>query len=105
MATPQDQKITFNLDTVEREKEPVEPFVVAIGDRAITLIDPQDLDYQTLLAIEQPVQFLRHAMSKEDREFLRTQKIPGWKFGEMMNRYMRHYGLDELPNGGGSRTL
>lgn len=93
-ATP--EKITFNLDELERPaEEKVEPFVVVIAGRPITMTDPAELDWQDLLEIENPTDFLRHCVSSDDRRFIADQAIPGWKFGKLIETYMFHYKMDE----------
>ena len=95
------ERVEFNLDSLEREQT-YRPFTVNVNDRVITMNDPAELDWRQLLEIEQPAMFLRHCISQDDRDYLREQKIPGWKFGKMIEAYQRHYGLDTLGNAGGS---
>lgn len=95
------ERIDFNLDDVEREKT-YKPFVTAVNGHAVTMKDPSELDWKILLEIESPVMFLRHCVSEEDKDYLREQNIPGWKFGKLIDAYMKHYGLDKQGNGAGS---
>lgn len=89
-------QITFNLDTVEKDPaEVIEPFVVNIGGRAITMTDPSDLDWQDLEDIQTPSGFLAFAVTAEDRRHIAQQRIPGWKFGKLMEAYMQHYRMEE----------
>lgn len=96
------RKVTIDLNTVDREKT-YEPFVAKIGDREINFVDPADLDWKDLLDIEEPQQFLRYAVSPEDKEFLKKADMPGWKFRLLMEAYTSHYGLDSPGNGRASR--
>lgn len=89
------EEITLNLDTVERPGGPIKPFSAVVEGRRIVMTDPEDIDWQDLLEIEDPLDFLRHCVSDEDRTYLRGVKIPGWKFGVLMERYQKHYKLDE----------
>lgn len=89
--------VVFDLDTAERPREEIveQPFTVNVKGRAITMLDPGELDWQDLMSIETPAGFLRHSLSDEDRKYLRDQKIPGWKFNLLMDAYMAHYNLEE----------
>lgn len=103
MATnPQQPAVTLDLDNVDREQV-YQPFVVTVEGRTITMNDPSNIDWKDLLDIEEPAQFLRYAVSEEDRAHLRQAKIPGWKFKLLMESYTRHYGLDIRGNGTASR--
>lgn len=87
-------KVHLNLDTLERE-EHYETFRPVVNGRAISMTDPAELDWQVLADIEDPTEFLRHAIGEEDKDFLRSAKIPGWKFGKLIDGYVKHYGLDK----------
>lgn len=92
-----DNGVVFDLDTVERPADQVvsQPFVVNIKGRPIQMIDPGELDFRDVLAMDNPSEFLRHAISAEDREFIALQDIPAWKFNALMERYGKHYRLEE----------
>lgn len=99
------QKIHFNVATAEREKT-YEPFVLALSDGStIVMTDPRELDWQDLLTIENPADFFRFCVSDEDKDKLRKEKIPGWKFNDLITEYQLHYGLGDKGNGAGSRTF
>ncbi len=88
-------KIHFNLDEIERDDE-FEVFTFAVKgadgeQRTLQATDPADIDYQDLLAIESPVQFFRYTMSQEDRDFLATTRIKGWRLGKLVEKYLEHY--------------
>jgi hypothetical protein len=97
------ESITLNLDAIEREKT-YEPFVVGIGGRSVTMTDPAEIDWKDLAEIDQPVQFFKYACDKETRDYLLTQKIPGWKLGKLIEAYMAHYGLENKGNVDGLLT-
>lgn len=89
-------KIHLDLDAVERPSKDIkEPFVVKINGRTITMIDPSDLDWRDLLLMESPMDFLRYALSPEDKSWLTEQATPGWKFSQLMEAYYSHYDLEE----------
>lgn len=100
-----DTKITFNLNTAEREKS-YEPYVVALSDGStITMTDPAELDWSEILLIENPADFFRFCVSEDDKPRLRKEKIPGWKMRLLIEDFQRHYGLDTAGNAAGSRTF
>lgn len=88
--------ITLDLDAAQRPANEVKPpFVVKIQDREIGMKDPAELDWRDLILMESPTEFLRLSLSKEDREFLLSQDLPGWKFNQLMEAYYTHFDLDE----------
>lgn len=104
MAAPSKQ-IHFNLETVEVEA-PKEPFVVGLpGGETIAMIEPDELDWQQLLDLDDPVKFLRYAISEEDRAKLAKEKFSGKKFAALIEAYQEHFGLPQRGNGVASRIL
>lgn len=96
MSTDLPKKIHLDLDAAERPADEVkEPYTFTIAGREITMIDPGELDWQDLLFITNPMDFLRYALSSEDRDFLLDQKVPGWKFGLLMEGFYKHYDLEK----------
>lgn len=90
------QHIDLDLDTAERpESEVKPPFAANIAGRRITMEDPADLDWRDLLLLENPAEFLRLSLTKDDRKFLLEQPLPGWKFNKLMEAYYNHYDLDD----------
>lgn len=88
------QNIQINLDELENE-DAKEPFRAVVKGRTIEMKDPAELDWQDLLEITNPLDFMRYCMEKEDRKFLHEQKIEGWRFGKLIEAYMTYYELDE----------
>lgn len=99
-------KVTLNLDSLERE-DPREPFSVVVAGKRIVMSDPADLDWKILLELREdnPAQFFRHVVSADDQNHFRKAAIPGWKMRKLMEMYQEHYGLENLGNGAGSRTF
>jgi hypothetical protein len=86
----------LNLDTIEREGGPTEPFEFTLGGRDYTLSDPQDVDWQELLvAMNHPVSFFRYVLPKADQPEFFDQKMPSWKMNVLMRKYQQHYGLPD----------
>lgn len=93
---PGDTNVTFDLDAAERpEEEIIEPFVTRVDGRAITMVDPGEFDWQDLLDIQSPQDFLRYCLADDDREHLNNVSMPGWKLNLLMDRYMKHYRLND----------
>ena len=89
-------RITLDLDAAARPDGEVKPpFVVVVKGREISMEDPAELDWRDLILLESPTEFLRLALSAEDRKFLLAQDLPGWKFNQLMEAYYSHYDLDE----------
>lgn len=102
---PENQKVTFNLATVERERT-YEPYVIALASgETIVMTDPADLDWTDILKIENPADFFRFCVSDEDKEKLRKEKIPGWKMRLLIQDYQQHYGIGDVGNAAASRTF
>lgn len=90
--------IVFDLDSAQRPADQVKPpFTFNWHGRAVTLTDPAELDYETLLKIEQPAGFLRYTASQEDRDFLAAEEnqMEGWRIGLLIEKFYKHYGLDQ----------
>lgn len=97
--TPAD--ITFNADTYEREQGPDKPYVVVIGGRPLTFVDPQEIPWQDLMDLDDPETFAGTTLEDEDdrKHFLETPLKTGVML-EVMRRYREHYGLGNQGNVG-----
>lgn len=84
----------LNLDTLEREGGTPKPFDFILRERRYVLSDPQEIDWQDLMAaMSNPTLFFRMVLPPDDHsEFFRT-KIPSWKMNALMKNYQVHYGL------------
>lgn len=88
--------VTLDLDAYERPAKDVkEPFTVKLGGQVVTFKDPEDLDWQDLLDIENPVDFLRYCVTREERLHILSLEMPGHKFAKLMESYQVHFGLEE----------
>jgi hypothetical protein len=88
--------VILDLDAETRDEKDVKPpFVVTVGGKAVTLEDPSNIDWRDLAAVEIPADLLRVAMSVEDRDHLRKQAMPAWKFNRFMEAYYTHYDLED----------
>jgi len=85
--------VVFDLDAETRDEIP--PFVAQVGGRSITMIDPETMDWQDVMDIDSPLDFLRYCVTGEDREFIFGLKMPAWRLGRLMENYQKHYGLEE----------
>lgn len=88
--------VILDLDLETRpEKDVKPPFVVNVEGRKVSLADPTEIDWRELASVEQPVDLLRVAMSREDRNYLYDLALPAWKFNRLMEAYYGHYDLEE----------
>lgn len=88
--------VVLDLDLETRpEKDVKPPFVVNVEGRKVSLSDPTEIDWRELASVEQPVDLLRVAMSREDRNYLYDLSLPAWKFNRLMEAYYSHYDLEE----------
>lgn len=93
--------VTLDLDALEREDRAL-PFRFLLNGNSYLLSDPQEIDWQDLLAaMASPQMFFRLVLPADQRESFFTSKVPSWKMRKLMDRYNDHYGLPSLPNAGG----
>jgi hypothetical protein len=88
--------ITLDLDAYERPAKDVkEPFAVKLGGRVVVFEDPEELDWQDLLDIDHPAEFLNYSVSVEDRRHIVDLKMPSHKFAKLMESYQTHFGIED----------
>lgn len=93
---PGDVNLTLDLDALERPAKDVKPpFTVKVGDRVLTMQDPEELDWQDLLDLQHPIDFLQYVLSDDDRQHLMNQNMPGWKLSKLMDKYTKHFDIDK----------
>lgn len=91
-------KNALNLDALEREGAP-EPFEVFHGGRLYKLTDPKEIDWQDLIAaLGNPALFFRRVLPESEWTTFMSTKMPTWKMNKLMEKYLQHYGLPDLPN-------
>lgn len=95
------QKVHSNLDEMERDSK--EPFAAVVNNHRFTMKDPADIDFKDLLEIQHPANFLKYALDDEAKKVLAEEYVPGWKFNNLINDYMKYYDLD--PNAAGKGWL
>jgi hypothetical protein len=89
-------KIHLNLDEAERpDDQKFDLFAFNLKDRRIEVSDPAEIDYQDLLECETPIEFFRFTMSQDDRDFLAAQRMPAWRLGLLLEKYLTHYKAKE----------
>lgn len=88
--------VILNLDTLQRpEKDVKPPFIVVLAGRRITFTDPAEIDWQDLAGIDVPADLFSVALTRDDRNFFREQRMAGWKFNELMQSYYTHYDFED----------
>ena len=97
MTKPIDEPTNLALDLDAEERRPAdvkEPFKVKVAGRVITFIDPEELDWQDLLDINKPTDWLHYSLSREDRQHLYEQRLPGWKLNKLIEAFMAWYNIE-----------
>lgn len=93
--------VALDLDALEREGAPG-PFDIILGGKRFLLSDPQEVDWQDLMAaMANPHMFFRLVMPPEDHQQFFETRLPSWKMRKLMQRYQDHYGIPDAPNAGG----
>jgi hypothetical protein len=88
--------VDLDLDAFERPAtEVIPPYTVRLGGRTISMTNPDEIDWQDLLDIRDPVQFLRYSCSREDFQFILSFKLPGYKMAKLMEAYQTHFKIEE----------
>jgi hypothetical protein len=90
------ERFDFDLDAWEPDAADLkDDLVVKIGGRGVRFSDPRDKPWQELVALDNPVQFIRVCTSKEDREHIMDQQFTSRKLEALMKRFMEHFEVDE----------
>lgn len=98
-------KLGLDLDVLEREGEVPEPFTFVYDGKTYRMKDPQEIDWQDLLAgLRNPALFIRFAMDLEDQRDFFGKRIPSWKMNKLMQAYQDHFGIPDLGNVSALRT-
>jgi len=93
----------IDLDKLEREGAR-EPFDFVLKGRRYLMADPKEVDWQDLVtAMSNPVMFFRLVMPADDRDEFFRAELPSWKMDKLLEAYLDHYGLPNVPNAGGLR--
>ena len=98
-------RVSLNLDTIEREGERREPFVIAVGGKPLTLADPSDLDWRELTAAQlqadrQDFRPLLQLALGDDVAAL--DGLPAWKIGRLLTSWQQHNGVTAGPEANAS---
>jgi hypothetical protein len=99
-------RVQINLDTWEDADKVKEPFAFTIAGRRVVMIDPRDLNWQVLRAIDRTgdqFMFFDHCFADEDKAFFMEQEVSGRKMNKLMEMYFGHYKI-EMPEGNGSAS-
>jgi hypothetical protein len=95
------QKVNSNLDEMERDRKV--PFSAVVNGERFEMVDPAEIDFKDLMQIQHPANFLKYALDDEGKRILAENKVPGWKFNNLIKDYMEYYDLD--PNAMGKDWL
>lgn len=95
------RSVALDLDALEREGAPG-PFDIMLGGKRYLLSDPQEVDWQDLIAaMSNPHMFFRLVLPPEDHHQFFETRLPSWKMRKLMARYQDHYGIPDVPNAAG----
>jgi hypothetical protein len=84
----------FDLDSYEvPDKEKREPFTIQLNGELLTFTDPQDAEWEELLNITGPHEFVRLCLSEEDLQKLYDAQLSSRKFNALLEAFERHYGI------------
>lgn len=100
----------LNLDTLEREGGTPEPYIVELGGRVYSLVDPKERDYADVLQAQREIadgntlKALEIYVAPEDRNAFFANRLPGWKIDALIKGYHEHFGLPVPGESSASRT-
>jgi hypothetical protein len=97
--TQLNQKVNSNLDEMERDSKTA--FAAVVAGHRFTMKDPAEIDFKDLMEIQHPANFLKYALSDEAKKVLAEEYVPGWKFNNLIQDYMKYYDLDPSAAGKG----
>lgn len=100
MAQDKPPNVALNLDTLEREGVPREPFCTVAGGKPYVLADPSELKWDVLIAVaSNPASFVRAAVPEDKAEAFAAAigVMPAWKVNRLAAAYREHYGLANGP--------
>lgn len=101
MSDNNNRPVALDLDALEREGAPA-PFDFMLGGKRYLLSDPQEVDWQDLIAaMSHPHMFFRLVLPAEDHNQFFETRLPSWKMRKLMERYQNHYGIPDVPNAAG----
>jgi hypothetical protein len=87
-------KVSLDLDTLEREGQPEEPFVTRLGGKEFTFSDPMETEWQDLVVIspQDTVAFLRALLGDQYADFAK-HRMPFWKLAHLTRSVQEYYGM------------
>lgn len=88
--------VSFNFDTWKRDEE-VEPFVIVIGGKRYTSLDPALLDYRELEeAGEQGIEEQFAVLFPDDIDDILANKIPLGALATFNRAVFTHFGMEDF---------
>jgi hypothetical protein len=88
--------IDFDLDALEKPVEDqIPPLRANVNGKVLEFQNPDELDWTELMLIESPADFLDYVLSDDDLTHLRKTGLKGWQLNALVERFMKHFGLDE----------
>lgn len=92
-SAPGPRPAVFDLDSLERDGEVVEPFRAVVGGEEFVFGDVEDVDWQDAVAlrVDQPQELLRSLLG-EDFDRFAEKRMPLWKLNALCEALDQHYG-------------
>lgn len=83
--------VSLNLDTLEREGDEPQPFVVVLGGERFVFRNLDDEDWQLVADVDEddPREALRLVLGNEYERFS-AHKLPLWKLRQMLDAWREH---------------
>lgn len=93
-ATDKPRITGLDIEKIQREGAPDEPYRAPLRGRIITFNDPLELDWQDSVQINpnNAVAVLRSLLSEEDWDHFKNVRMPGWRLVELFKDIQRYYG-------------
>jgi hypothetical protein len=103
---PAGVKLSTNLDTFEKER-PKEPFWFQHGGAYFHLLDPEEVDFDDLVIVQEQPRLMMHILLEEAQqeayfEVKKKTKMTVGKMKQLVKDYSQHFGLTDLGELAGS---
>jgi hypothetical protein len=85
----------LNLDTLQREGEPPEPYICILKGRLYTFTDPADMEWQDAarMGADDILAFIRGLLQEKDWDEFKEVRLELWKVSELAKDIQKHYGI------------
>lgn len=97
----------LNLDKLEREGGPKEPYRTVLNGQIFTFKDPAEEDWQDQVKIDETnvVAMLKALLSEDDWQDFKAIRMKAWKLLALGRDIQRYYQVDAESEGNGAASL